>query len=122
MTCIISAVVCIFKQVITNEGEGYNRYTGVFSCTEAGVYVFFVSTGGRGVGQVISKLVVNGEHAVDMVIDPAIDTQDILTSNMAILRLKQGDAVWVLTPFANVHVMASDSYRYTTFSGFYLHP
>ncbi|KAL4218290.1 Otolin 1 [Mactra antiquata] len=115
-----------FDKVITNDGNGYNIHTGIFTCPEAGVYMFSFFLGQRSTSDSFSEayaeLVVNN----DMIVASAVETmhvrQDLQGGNVAIVRLNQGDAVWVESMLSNHdHVEGSDSLRLTTFTGLYLY-
>ncbi|XP_045176917.2 uncharacterized protein LOC123537303 [Mercenaria mercenaria] len=64
-----------FNQVITNEGNGYNIHTGVFTCPESGMYLLSVFIGERdyGGGTWVS-IRVNSAEVVEAVVDTYHDT------------------------------------------------
>ena len=109
----------IFLQIITNEGNGYNIHTGVFTCPEAGMYLLMFNIGARSVA-VGTRLIVNSVNIVDAVVDIYHTDQDLTGGNSVLLRLKAGDSVWVDT--AGGHVEGASGWRLTTFSGVFLYP
>ncbi|XP_045163775.2 uncharacterized protein LOC123528090 [Mercenaria mercenaria] len=115
-----------FNQVIINDGNGYNTNTGVFTCLEAGVYMFSFFIGQRsetdGVTAAYAELVINSQNMVDAVVETYHQYQDLQGGNTVIQRLKQGDVVWVgLMLSGHAHIEGSGSLRISTFSGVYLY-
>ncbi|XP_053379963.1 complement C1q-like protein 4 [Mercenaria mercenaria] len=113
-----------FNQVIINDGNGYNIYTGVFTCPESGVYMFSFFIGGRSetstpTGE-YAQLMVNDQHVIDAVVDTFHSSQDLQGGNTVIKRLKQGDAVWIGSLAG--HVEGRPGLRISTFSDVYLYP
>ncbi|KAL3870858.1 hypothetical protein ACJMK2_038893 [Sinanodonta woodiana] len=116
--------ILIFNQILLNEGHAYNKFTGVFSATVGGVYIFAWSVAARDDGtlsapDIWTKLVVNGEHKVSAVAESTQLRDDEMGTNVAILRLDQGDAVWIAHhDLGNTRdIFSSDSLRVVTFSG-----
>ncbi|KAK3577805.1 hypothetical protein CHS0354_024849 [Potamilus streckersoni] len=116
--------ILIFNQILLNEGHAYNKFTGVFSATVGGVYIFAWSVAARDDGtlsapDIWTKLVVNGEHKVSAVAESTQIRDDEMGTNVAILRLDQGDAVWIAHhDLGNTRdIFSSDSLRVVTFSG-----
>ncbi|KAL4218289.1 Complement C1q-like protein 3 [Mactra antiquata] len=114
-----------FDKVITNDGNGYNNNTGIFTCPEDGVYLFSFFLGQRGAHdgsmQMSAELVVNNNVMVTGVVETQHVYQDLQGGNMAVVRLNLGDAVWVESVFDGHHVEGSQTLRLTTFSGVYLY-
>ena len=108
--------------MVTNDGDGYNIHTGVFTCEEPGVYSFTFFIGERSHTEVRAQLIVNGVNIVDAISEPLRDAHDMQGGNAAIVRLENGDAVWVNIVSAGTHVEGDSTYRFTTFTGFYLYP
>lgn len=112
-------------QIITNDGNAYNTNTGVFTCPEAGVYMFTFVLGERGdhdgTTGTWAELVVNSKFLVAASVDAFHSTQDLQGSNTAVIRLKLGDEVWVDALSYRGHVEGDDSRRFTTFTGVYLY-
>ncbi|XP_053372659.1 uncharacterized protein LOC128546289 [Mercenaria mercenaria] len=58
-----------FNKIITNDGNGYNTRTGVFTCPEEGMYLFTFFVGERsvkdGVTQIWADLVINSNNIID---------------------------------------------------------
>ena len=116
-------IVVYILQIITNEGNGYSVHTGVFTCPEAGMYLFIFTIGERGLNGangVATRLNVNSANKVDAVVDSFHTAQDLQGGNSLLVRLKVGDAVWIDT-FGG-HVEGSGGLRLTTFSGVFLYP
>lgn len=110
-----------YDKVLTNEGSHYSGITGVFSCPVDGVYVFsfFIDQWGEAT-HLLASLVVDGIKQVQGVANPTQLHQDVQGGNVAILRLRAGQRVWIENYHPNGHVWASDRNRYDTFSGFLL--
>ncbi|XP_053403379.1 uncharacterized protein LOC123555672 isoform X2 [Mercenaria mercenaria] len=111
-----------FNKVITNEGNGYNQYTGVFTCPQAGMYMFTFFIGERsntdGIKQMWADLVVNGNFKLTAIAETKHATEDAQGGNSAVLRLQQGDSVWIESKGAN-HIEGDA--RSTSFTGLYLY-
>ncbi|XP_056016362.1 complement C1q-like protein 2 isoform X1 [Ostrea edulis] len=106
----------VFPTVINNIGGGYNPNTGVFKAPTEGHYVFFVT-----VVEYIKQyskvdIVLNGSSKVRTIGDSNAAFQTGV--NMAVLRLQQGDTVWIR--HASGKGYYSNSIPITTFSGFLL--
>lgn len=108
--------------MITNDGDGYNEHTGIFTCEEPGVYLFSFYIGERGTHQVGARLVVDGDYIVHATADTVSEAHDAQGSNSALVRLERGESVWIDVDYSNTHLEGSNGYRLTTFSGLYLYP
>ncbi|XP_045163871.2 uncharacterized protein LOC123528207 [Mercenaria mercenaria] len=114
-----------FNQVITNEGNGYNPYSGIFTCPEAGMYLLSFFIGERAdpadVKEMAAELMINNVNIVNAVVDSFHRTQDLQGGNTVVIRLKQGDVVWVSAVASGIHVEGSSGLRISTFSGVFLY-
>ena len=107
-------------QVITNEGSGFNIHTGVFTCPETGMYLFSFSIGERGNAQQSwASLKVNSENIINAVAETLTETDDDQGSNTVVIRLQDGDSVWVSGNYDNHHVEGSE-FRISSFTGVFL--
>ncbi|XP_056013616.1 uncharacterized protein LOC125674919 isoform X1 [Ostrea edulis] len=106
----------VFPAVINNIGGGYNPSTGIFTAPTDGHYVFFVTVVEYGKLDNRVDIVQNGSSKVRTLgySDAAYQTG----TNMAVLRLQQGDTVWIR--LASGKGYYSNSIPMTTFSGFRL--
>ncbi|XP_060560092.1 GATA zinc finger domain-containing protein 14-like [Ruditapes philippinarum] len=111
-----------FNKIITNDGGGYSAQTGVFTCSEGGVYMFTFSIGQRDQDHYMwAELMVNSMNMIDAVVDTYHPSQDLQGGNTVIVRLKQGDRVWIDATHNGSHLEGSGSLRLTTFSGLFLY-
>ena len=109
----------VFDSVIYQDGNGYNPGNGVFTCPETGVYMFSVvidnnnpadSTG----KEITVKLKVDSVWKALVVSEKFHSTQDDQNSNLVILKINQGQRVWVETySKSGVRIWQS----FSTFSG-----
>ncbi|XP_062605060.1 uncharacterized protein LOC134266871 [Saccostrea cucullata] len=108
--------ILVFDKVILNIGSGYNPSTGVFTAPIEGNYVFYVSAvefSNHYLGVFIEK---NGKHQVKLIGDSSAQFQT--GTNMVILSLNRGDAVWVNHHSKGGSGYFSESIPVTTISGF----
>ncbi|XP_019751739.1 complement C1q tumor necrosis factor-related protein 3-like [Hippocampus comes] len=104
----------VFKNVITNVGNGYDSNTGIFTAPVRGLY-FIVFNGNVGKsGSLNAAVIKNGINMFAI-----YDTQGTFSSatNGMPLVLEEGDKLWV-TLWANQSIF--DQSRLSTFSGFLL--
>ena len=106
--------VVTFRQVISNEGCGFDSNNGKFSCPVPGVYVFFFSSTECG-GQE-SLLLVQDDLFMDTTVCGKKGDQ---VSHMGFLQLKKDDQVWLR--YAKDVVVEKKALKFTTFSGFLLY-
>ncbi|XP_062598741.1 complement C1q-like protein 2 [Saccostrea cucullata] len=107
----------VFPKIIFNTGGGYNPTTGMFTAPVDGHYVFFVSVQSYGTSYIKMEIVLNGESKVKTMAHDTNDKDYYETGvNLVVLRLNQGDKVWVK------HYLGTGYYSnpipITTFSGF----
>ncbi|XP_052677107.1 complement C1q-like protein 3 [Crassostrea angulata] len=97
----------IYDGVLTNDGNGYDDRTGVFTCPLAGTYMFvvdFLSLKPAWLQLHLNKTVVASVHAINAYMQ---------ISRTVILRLRKGDHVKVVN-----HISNSAAHRgYSGFSG-----
>lgn len=104
----------IYDDILTNDGNGYNSKTGVFTCPFAGTYMFVVDS--LSYPGIWLKLKVNKHVVAILHVSPLIKDKHVLTqiSRTAILKLKLGDHVKVENTAKNGEVFGL---RYSGFSG-----
>ncbi|XP_028261676.1 complement C1q tumor necrosis factor-related protein 3-like isoform X2 [Parambassis ranga] len=113
-----TATTLVYGAVITNEGNAYNRHTGIFTAPVAGTYYFtffYHASGGQHWARLF--LIKNSEIIVETVDHPSMSDTADNGGNAAFLQLQRGDQVFVRMR-ANTQVWGSDTT--TTFSGFLL--
>lgn len=108
-------------QVLLNDGNNYNSVTGVFTVPENGVYLFtFTIATDLLAHWVVIKLVVDNRETTEAATDPQYDTHVEMASNTVILRLSQGESVWLEVAKSNdAHLWTGP--HTTTFSGVLLY-
>ncbi len=112
--------VLMFEEEQTNVGSHFDMQTNKFTCQIAGTYVFFftISSNRRSNSPYI-MLVKDGSNINAVHI---ADTDDNFhqSSNMAILHLEAGNQVWLQFVYFSGDEVYSDTYHFSSFSGFLL--
>ncbi|XP_062573354.1 collagen alpha-2(VIII) chain-like, partial [Saccostrea cucullata] len=91
-----SGSTLVFPKIIFDTGGGYNPTTGMFTAPVEGHYVFFVSVQSYGTNDIRVDIVLNGESKVrTMAYGSGGNEYHEAGVNLAVLRLNQGDKVWV---------------------------
>ncbi|KAK3606651.1 hypothetical protein CHS0354_035645 [Potamilus streckersoni] len=107
-----------YDGVLTNEGNAYNVHSGMFTCPQDGLYLisFFVATiSNQAVFVQLMVDDINDSGAVAYSMHPGQNDQG---GNVALLRLRRGQSVWIQTHFRSESSLASTTeFRYATFSG-----
>ncbi|KAL3870859.1 hypothetical protein ACJMK2_038894 [Sinanodonta woodiana] len=113
-----------YNQILLNEGNFYNKTTGVFTVPITGIYIFAWTVAARDDGNmqvpdIYTKLVVNGQHKASAVAESTQTRDDEMGTNIIILRVEKGDAVWISHHDRGLtkDIYSSDNLRIVTFSG-----
>ncbi|XP_076117778.1 complement C1q-like protein 4 [Mytilus galloprovincialis] len=109
---IAIGAVIPFEKVTTNEGNAFNGGTGIFTCTQSGLYLFMWNIMVDHGYSTQINLIVNGairrwSHAT------AINSGYTNAANHDLVRLNEGDKVWI----ANERTSGEIHPHHTTFSG-----
>ncbi|XP_017287513.1 complement C1q-like protein 2 [Kryptolebias marmoratus] len=108
----------IYRTVITNVGNAYNQFTGIFAAPVSGVYYFTFFYHAGGGNRVSLTLMKNNQVVVSAYDHQSSHDGADNGGNAAFLQLQQGDHVYIrLGP--NTHVWGNNDI--TTFSGLLLH-
>ena len=110
----------IYDHVVTNSGNGYNKYTGAFIAPRSGVYVFTWTTFADPASSFAIELIVNNQRAGVIAANGGSTWNGV--TGVAVVHLNQFDAVLVRTdsntaPHGNIF---SDQNMKTSFSGWYI--
>ena len=95
----------IFDRVVTNIGSNYNHHTGIFTCTESGVYVFAWTVFCNHGSYYTSELIMNSNTEGGITCEsfhrhPEYDFMNS-ASSVVVLQLNSGDVVYVRTDPTN---------------------
>ena len=105
--------ILVFPHVITNKGQGYSSQTGKFTAPRDGTYVFTVTAVSYSNGLSLD-IVHDGDSKVRSHASARYQTG----TNLVVLELDRGDAVWVKRHTGRGYW--TYSVPLTTFSGFIL--
>ncbi|XP_060554324.1 adiponectin-like [Ruditapes philippinarum] len=107
-------VKVVFDTVLMNEGEGYDKTSGIFSVSHDGLYFFSAHLCNYGNKPVHYKIVKDDEA---IAISTQYDLDNVHTCNSvsAVAMLKTGERVWVQTTFSS-HIY-TDGHRWDSFLG-----
>jgi RNA binding exosome subunit len=113
-----------FDQVLLNDGQGYNKYTGAFTAPLSGVYLFTYAIDTRKLTFV--RLVINGVNQVDAVANVHTNAESrhsqSMGGNTAIVHVGHGQSVLVETyEIPDAETASSNTFRLCTFSGVLLY-
>ena len=109
-------------KIIVNDGNAYSPFTGVFTVPITGVYLltftFDIWHAGRYEGL---QLLVNNRNIVDAIAEGNND-KHAMSGNTAIIKLTQGEKVWLESFWSSDgEVQSTTSGKLTTFSGVLLY-
>lgn len=94
-----------FNQILINDGNGYNRYTGVFTAPELGVY-FFTFTIHNQEHQTNARLVKDSQNIIGSVVYTKETTENNMSTNSAVINVEAGQAVWVEQLTSNTELIS----------------
>ena len=110
------------NKVLLNDGNHYNAFTGTFTVPQTGVYLLtFNFDIWTSYGSTRVRLVVNNREIVDATGTVKASSKDLMSGNTAIIKLNQGESVWLENELNNGEVVSGSHYRWTTFSGVLLY-
>ena len=120
--------VFVFDTVVTNSGNAYNKYSGIFTVPSSGLYAFSYSIAVAGYhmsgdhdsnfGEISVQLVRNGSPCGSIAADTEAISDDEMATGFAILSLDAGDIVRVVSQSSAQGTFRSDSVEHWAFSGF----
>ena len=88
----------VFDVVKTNAGNGYNKYSGLFTAPVSGLYALTCSIAMVGTGSYASyNIIKNAEIAGTFFVDAAASSENRFSSTTVIVSLTVGDALFVRT-------------------------
>lgn len=111
--------IAVFKQIVLNDGGGYNATSGIFTAPEGGLYQFsahFCNAGSK----YVAYAIVHNDTEI------AISTKDNTPSPAgcssvnALIKLKVGDNVTVRGTYSG-NQLVEDRYRRASFIGVLIH-
>lgn len=110
---LITSKPVIFRDITFNEGNGYDKTTGIFTAPVSGTYIFsiqFCTSANDGLGYVV----MSKERELKRGYMKDTD-QDSCYSFEAVDILGKGDRVWIA--YKDPSVLIEDNYRSNYFSG-----
>ncbi|XP_013406218.1 otolin-1-A-like [Lingula anatina] len=113
-------VVVKFDRVHVNEGQNYDKDTGVFTCKHPGIYVFHCHLLSLREYIVHANIAVNGRPVAWLWADGRDEMEHFTASNTMLQRLSEGDVVYVKLIRSSIGAQALHS-SYSTFGGYLLY-
>lgn len=113
----------IFDVPVTNLGNGYNHFSGIFTVPTSDVYVFSWTIADSAGGYVFSELVVDADVVGGILTQTLTDDDRLSTTGLVVKEVREGDVVYVRTSATggiqgNIESLAS--VQRTSFSGWKL--
>ena len=106
------------NQVLLNDGNHYNTFTGIFTVPWTGVYLLTFNFGVEHINDWTEvRLLVNNRNVVHSGVQVLGSVQRLTSGNTAIIRLNQGESVWLESVKNDSEVISGPTWRWTTFSG-----
>ncbi|XP_062619514.1 complement C1q tumor necrosis factor-related protein 3-like, partial [Saccostrea cucullata] len=87
----------IFDKVTLNEGNGYDKKTGIFTAPEKGVYTFTWTIMTKAEKYFVSEIVHESKRIAKNYADGRGITGYDMSSTHANIKMKKGDKVWIRT-------------------------
>ena len=115
-------IIC--NQVLLNDGNHYNTFTGIFTVPQTGVYLLTFNFGVKTTNDDWTevRLVVNNREIVDAAVQMTGSVSHREASgNTAIIQLTQGESVWLENRQTDSEISSGAAWRFTTFSGVLLY-
>lgn len=113
----------IFDVPVTNIGNGYNHFSGIFSVPSSGVYVFSWTIGDSSGGTIFTELVVN-KDVVGGILTQSMYTADrFTTTGLVVKEVSESDVVFVRTSSTGGNhgdIQSLSPVQRTSFSGWRL--
>ncbi|XP_052812646.1 complement C1q tumor necrosis factor-related protein 3-like isoform X2 [Mya arenaria] len=110
--------IIVFKETLSNFGNGYDSNTGIFDAPVSGSYLFTVHLCSEPGGYIVSNLVNDGKTQTT---DSNYDKEGkVCNTSEAIVYLEVSSKVWV-EMFAAGNKIREDGHRFSYFSGVLLH-
>lgn len=110
--------ILTFRNVLINEGGGYNPVTGIFTCPMDGFYNFSVHASVYGLGQ--CAIFKNGESVVSLYHTSLPDKCSQIASISSVVKLSKNDQVFVNLWGPDRNDIFATGDNDTVFSGFRL--
>ena len=109
----------VFSSVISNIGNGYSSSTGKFTAPVNGTYSFTIQLCVRNDHYAYFSIVLDGTTVANF---RHYEHDHATTSSTTVpLFLKQGQKVWVTSPYSCSSCLYEDSYCWNRFSGSLFH-
>ncbi|XP_062582760.1 complement C1q subcomponent subunit A-like isoform X2 [Saccostrea cucullata] len=115
---VVPRETLIFNHVLTNTGNRYNHYTGVFSADQDGLYVFYFGLECKGAK--IQAEIVNDNVAFGFVYCDATSGGYHNSGEMVVREIFSGTSVWVRVVSSSDHNKNTLGDK-TIFTGFLLY-
>ncbi|XP_061179173.1 complement C1q tumor necrosis factor-related protein 6-like [Saccostrea echinata] len=99
-----------YEKVITNQGDGYNRWTGHFTAPRRGLYLFSCTIMALHNHRIHIEIMKNGKR-----ISTLYSSTTDQSSQTVVLVLNEGDSVWTRQAWSGRHL--HDHVGYNVFTG-----
>lgn len=115
--------ILVFRGVQTNVGGHYNKFSGMFTVPENGIYVFTWTIVCESQGQRVTQVEVNAAVVGAAMCDGSGASYHRTTTGLVVIEVNQGEVVFIRTHPSHLGVKAiisASEYHRTTFSGWKL--